>query len=69
MLRYLCYFILKGIKWSYFCVNHKRLLLLAKRLKLEKEVDKVVEGKVQGRNEACAGCVGPLIPVKKELFE
>lgn len=45
------------------------MLVLAKRLKLQKELDKVVEGKVQGRSEACAGCVGPLIPESKELFE
>lgn len=69
MLRYLWYYIVKGINWSYFYMFYKCLFLLAKRLKLQKELDKVVKGKAQGRNEACAGCVGPLIPESKELFE
>lgn len=56
MLRYLWNYIVKGINWSYFYMYYKCLFVLAKRLKLQKEVDKVVEGKVQGRSEACAGC-------------
>lgn len=55
MLRYLCYYIVKDINWSYFYMYYKRLFVLAKRLKLQKELDKVVKGKVQGRSEACAG--------------